>query len=485
MLTGLIASQQLIIFNPLLNMNYFNNCLILLIHVLTPSYAALAQETSNPPNIILIVADDMGYGDLSCYGQDKWSTPRIDKLASEGARLTDFYVPTPYCAPSRASLLTGKYPFNHGLMDNPAPDANEHLDTVGLPLNEILISQLLKNGGYATTCIGKWHLGHQSQFLPTNRGFDSYYGIPYSNDMRPVHMLEDEEIVEYPVVQSTLTKRYTERALGFIETNKDQPFFLYLPHAMPHKPLAPSTDFYTPDTEGDLYADVIRELDTSVGMVLDKVEELRLEKNTIIIFMSDNGPWFGGSTGGLRGMKALTWEGGLRVPFMIRWPGQIVPGQVIKEPMASIDIFPTLLKVAGINIPDQIKPDGKEMMPVLTNSAKTPHEALFGMFGKEVYVIRSGSWKLHITARTDSPDYMEEDWVDPRGPDGVTILGPYDQSRPSDYPGILSGDGPYDNMLFNLETDPGEQYNVANENPEIVKRLTNMYQKIEKTHEVK
>ena len=436
------------------------------------------QDQSAPPNIILIVADDMGYGDLSCYGQQAWSTPRIDELASQGARFTDFYVPTPYCAPSRATLLTGKYPFNHGLMDNPAPDATAYLDTIGLSLNETLISQLLKEKGYATTCIGKWHLGHQTQFLPTQRGFDSYYGIPYSNDMRPVHVLQDEEVVEYPVVQSTLTKRYTEKALDFIEQQKDQPFFLYLPHAMPHKPLAPSTKFYTPNTKEDLYADVTRELDASVGMIMDKVKALDLEENTLVIFMSDNGPWFGGSTAGLRGMKALTWEGGLRVPFMIRWPGKIPSGQVIKEPMASIDIVPTLLKVAGVNVPGQAQWDGHDMMPVLTQSAKTPHEALYGMFHHEVYVVRSGPWKLHLKTQTHTPDYMDENWVDPRGPDGVTILGPCAQPLSDQFPGLLTGDSPQSNMLFNLETDPGEQRNVADEHPRVVRKLTKMYNEI-------
>ena len=436
------------------------------------------QDQSAPPNIILIVADDMGYGDLSCYGQQAWNTPRIDELASQGARFTDFYVPTPYCAPSRATLLTGKYPFNHGLMDNPAPDATAYLDTIGLSLNETLISQLLKEKGYATTCIGKWHLGHQTQFLPTQRGFDSYYGIPYSNDMRPVHLLQDEKVVEYPVVQSTQTKRYTEKALDFIEKQKDQPFFLYLPHAMPHKPLAPSTNFYTPNTKEDLYADVTRELDTSVGMIMDKVKALDLEENTIVIFMSDNGPWFGGSTGGLRGMKALTWEGGLRVPFMIRWPGKIPSGQVIKEPMASIDIVPTLLKVAGVNASGKAKWDGYDMIPVLTQSAKTPHEAVYGMFHHEVYVVRSGPWKLHLKTQTHTPDYMAENWVDPRGPDGVTILGPCAQPLSDQFPGLLSGADPQSNMLFNLETDPGEQRNVADEHPKVVRKLTKMYNEI-------
>ncbi|BFP42665.1 hypothetical protein FGF1_35100 [Flavobacteriaceae bacterium GF1] len=449
--------------------------LILVGTLLVFALKSLAQTKNEFPNIVLMVADDLGYGDLSCYGQGKWKTPRIDNLASQGARLTDFYVPTPYCAPSRATLLTGKYPFNHGLMDNPAPDATAYLDTVGLSLKERLLSDVLKEEGYATTCIGKWHLGHQAKYLPTQRGFDSYYGIPYSNDMRPVHLLENKAIVEYPVVQSTLTSRYTVRAMEFMEKNKDVPFFLYLPHAMPHKPLAPSTDFYTPETKNDLYADVIRELDDSVGMVLDKLNELSLTENTIVIFMSDNGPWFGGSTGGLRGMKALTWEGGLKVPFIIRWPGNIPQNQVLHDPVASMDIFPTLLNMAGIAVPKENTLDGKDITPVLTLSSETPHKALLGMFGKEIYTVRRGPWKLHIKARTDTPDYMLTDWEDPRGPDGVTILGPYEQPRSSEYPGVLSGEGPEDMMLFNLEKDPGEQHNVAAQNPKVVKTLMRFY----------
>lgn len=456
--------------------------IICLAFLLTPVNAA---GTDGPTNIVLIVADDMGYGDLSCYGQENWTTPRIDKLASEGSRFINFYVPTPYCAPSRATLLTGKYPFNHGLMDNPAPDANEYLDTIGLSLKEVLISNFLQEAGYATFCIGKWHLGHQEQYLPTRRGFDNYYGIPYSNDMRPVHVLKDEKVVEYPVDQSTLTQRYTKQAIQFLEESRDQPLFLYLAHAMPHKPLAPSTAFYTPDTKFDLYADVMRELDFSTGQILDKIEELNLEQKTLVIFMSDNGPWFGGSTGDLRGMKALTWEGGLRVPMIIKWPGKVPKGQVVSELVGSVDIFPTLLKAANIQIPDHFLIDGKDITSVMTQSAKSPHDAIYGMFGKEVYVMRSGPWKFHIKTRTDTPDYMELDWVDPRGPDGVTILGPYEQPRPTDYPGVLSGDKPVNNMLFNLETDPREQYNVAHQNPEVVNRLMKMYNRLKQESNAK
>ena len=444
--------------------------------LMASTLSTYAQPNGQPPNIVLIVADDLGYGDLSCYGQTAWKTPRIDQLGAEGIRFTDFSVPTPYCAPSRATLLTGKYPYHHGLMDNPAPDATPHLDTVGLSLQETLLSQRLKARGYATACIGKWHLGHQPQYLPTRRGFDYYYGIPYSNDMRPVVVLEGEQRAEYPVMQATLTQRYTDKAIAFMEQNQDRPFFLYLPHAMPHKPLAPSAEYYTPKTKDDLYADVIRELDASVGRLLDKLDNLGLAENTLVIFMSDNGPWFGGSTGGLRGMKALTWEGGLRVPFIARYPGKIPTGQVSNAQLASIDLCPTLLNMASIPIPAGL--DGKDVMPVLSAKAKSPHAAILGMFAHEVYTIKSGPWKLHLKARTDTPDYMTTDWVDPRGPDGVTITGPTEQPRPEAFPGLQSGDGPKAGMLFNLADDPGEQHDVAAQNPKVVKRLMKLYQQL-------
>ena len=275
----------------------------------------LGSLSGKKPNIILILADDLGYGDLSSYGQANWQTPNIDRIGTKGARLTHFYTPVPYCAPTRASLLTGRYPQRHGLTTNPFPDGGVRTnfqtfrgnDSLGLNPKELLLSELLKEQGYATKAIGKWHLGHRPQFLPTRHGFDEYFGILYSNDMKPVKLLRNEQTAEYPVVQGALTKRYTQEAVDFIGKNKDKPFFLYLPHAMPHKPLAASEEFYTPNTPKDLYADVMRELDWSIGQLLDKVKAEGLDENTIIIFTSDNGPWFGGSSGCLRGMKATSW----------------------------------------------------------------------------------------------------------------------------------------------------------------------------------
>ena len=429
------------------------------------------------PNFILIFADDLGYGDISGFGFKKlpYETPNLQRMGDEGARLTSFYVPTPYCAPSRATILTGRYPFRNGVVHNPAPDAG--INEVGLPDSELTVAKLLRNAGYATCCIGKWHLGHTAQYLPRRRGFDEYFGILYSNDMRPVQLVQNEEVVEYPVVQATLTHRYTERALDFIERSRrlDRPFFLYLPHAMPHKPLAASDAFYTPETPDDLYADVIRELDWSVGQVLQKVKALDIDDNTMIVFASDNGPWYGGSTGGLRGMKALTWEGGLRVPMIARWPGRIPPGVVNDAVTASVDILPTMLHAAGVAVPSDRKIDGKDIWSVLTSSeAASPHEAVFGMKGPNLATVRSGRWRLHVRS-PGSPSKRGDDWVDSRGPDGVMLLAPYEQARPSWYPGVQGGDGPGTMMLFDIKNDPAEQHDVSAKHPDVVQQLKAIY----------
>jgi len=458
-----------------------------------PRPALGGGKTGSKPNFILIFADDLGYGDISGFGlppllssdrKTRGETPNLQRMAAEGAKLTSFYVPTPYCAPSRATILTGRYPFRNGVVFNPAPDAG--INDVGLPDSEITIAEALKQAGspagsqgYASICIGKWHLGHTFQYLPCRAGFDEYYGILYSNDMRPVQLVENEKVVEYPVIQATLTKRYTQRALDFIErsSKRNQPFFLYLAHAMPHKPLAPSEDFYTPDTPDDLYADVIRELDWSVGQILEKLKQLGLDKDTLVLFTSDNGPWYGGSTGGLRGMKGQTWEGGLRVPFIARWKG-VIPAGIVNDSLAgTIDVFPTILKAAGLDVPKDRIIDGKDIWPLLTSAdAKSPHEALFAMQGMNLMTVRSGKWKLHVRSPGGEPK-RGEDWVDPRGPDGVTIIAPYEQARPSAYPGITSGDEPKEMMLFDLEADPAEQHDVSKQYGDVVASLTTIYEK--------
>lgn len=443
-----------------------------------------SAEPGRRPNFVLIFADDLGYGDVGCFHpQGPFQTPHLDQMAAEGARLTSFYVPTPYCAPSRGTILTGRYPFRHTVVRNPAPDAG--LSNFGLPHEEMTIAELARAAGYATAAFGKWHLGHRPQWLPTTQGFDEYEGILYSNDMYPVQLVRNEQVVEYPVVQAQLTRRYTRLAQDFIERNQDRPFFLYLPHAMPHKPIAASDDFYTPETPDDLYADVIAELDWGVGQVLKTIQDLNLDENTLVIFTSDNGPWYGGSTGGLRGMKGKTWEGGLRVPMIARMPGTIPAGVVNHAPAASIDVLPTFCHLAGLDVPGDRVIDGKNLLPMLQDGkAPSPHEAIFGMQGTRLATVRMGKWRLHV--RSPGPmrfsNLTEEEkaeWDDPRGPDGVTLLAPYEQARPTQHPGVTSGDGPRAMMLFDLEQDRSEQHNVAAQHPDVVERLKDVFDAME------
>jgi uncharacterized sulfatase len=439
-----------------------------------PVFSSLnCTQSTEKPNVIIIFADDLGYGDISGFGvtDPDYSTPNLEQMAREGAKLTDYYVPVPYCAPSRATLLTGRYPFRHGVVYNPSPDRG--INDVRLPLNEITLAEALRKNGYATSCIGKWHLGHKREWLPTKQGFDEYFGILYSNDMYPVQLVENDKVVEYPVDQSTLTKRYTQRALDFIELNhqKGQPFFLYLPHAMPHKPLAASEDFYTPDTPEDLYADVIRELDWSVGQVLTKLETLGIDKNTLVLFTSDNGPWYGGSTGGLRGMKARTWDGGLRVPFIARWPGKIPAGIVNSSVAASIDVYPTILKRVGIPLPADRIIDGKDIWSLLqATQTPSPHNAIVALRGTNLAIVRQDKWKLHVDFPGTPPE-LTDNWTDPRGPDGEHIIAPFEQYQPVDYPGVLGGTEPKKLMLFDLDADPAEQTDLSQEYPKVVQRL--------------
>lgn len=434
--------------------------------------AEQAKEPAGNRNVIVILADDLGYGDLSCYGHPKFKTPNLDKMASEGVRFTQFCTPMPFCAPTRAALLTGRYPSRCGMPANPAPDGGPGSDSVALPGDEILLPQLFKRAGYATGMIGKWHLGHRKpESLPTRRGFDEYFGILYSNDMRPVQLMENEALAEYPVVQATLTQRYTERALGFLERHRDQPFFLYMAHAMPHKPLACSERFYKKSGAG-LYGDVMAELDWSVGAVLEKVRALGLDERTLVVFTSDNGAWFGGSTGGLRGMKSTIWEGGYRVPCIARWPGRIPAGTVTGEIAITMDLFATALAAAGLPSPADRVIDGKDLLPMLAGMAPSPHEFIHGQQGPKLATVRDKRWKLYLEPVHDRWRRQEGGrWVDPRGPDGVTILAPYEQYSPEDYPGIRAGAETRAMTLFDLEMDPGEQKDVASANPDVVARL--------------
>ena len=431
------------------------------------------HESYQKQNVIIIFTDDMGYGDISTYGQKEHITPNIDLLAKQGVKCTDFYVPVPYCAPSRATLLTGRFPLRHGLINNPSPDTG--IDSIGISSEELTLSEVLQGEGYATKLIGKWHLGHIEQYFPTKHGFDEYYGILYSNDMRPVQIVENLDTVEYPVDQSLLTKKYTEKAIEFIQRKKNEPFFLHLCHAMPHKPLAASKDFYTPQTPDNLYDDVIRELDWSVGKIMEELKKLNLLDHTIVIFMSDNGPSWGGSTGGLKGMKGRNWEGGTRVPFIIR--SRNLPQNItINTPCWSPDIFPTILSMLDIAYPSINVLDGENIFNILTGS-QIDHNPIFTMRSDRIMTIRKGDWKLFIYQpryyKGIDPNYMIS-W-NSRNPDGTTIIAPPEQYHPSAYPGIKPMDFNEFPLLFNLKEDKVENINYAKEYPEIVGELQEDY----------
>jgi uncharacterized sulfatase len=443
------------------------------------STAIIAGEKTARPNVIIILADDLGYGDLGCYGHPKFKTPNLDRMAAQGVRFTHFNTPTAYCAPTRASLMTGRYPIRCGMPNNPAPDGGPKADATALPAAEIILAKLLKDAGYATGMVGKWHLGHaQVESMPTRRGFDEYMGILYSNDMRPVRLMKGEKVAEYPLVQATLTDRYTEWALAFIEKNKSKPFFLYFAHVMPHKPLACSEAFYKKSKAG-LYGDVMAELDASVGRVLTKLKDLGLDENTLVIFTSDNGPWYGGSTGGLRGMKSTLWEGGYRVPCIVRWPGHTMVGTTIADVATTPDLFPTALAAAGVALPGDRIIDGRSLLPIVSGKGPPPHDVIFSHSGEKIAAVRDKRWKLHLLGAKSPP--LKTDWTDPRAPDGVTILAPYEQYKPSDYPGLRTGDDARVHSLFDLTNDPGEQKDVAAMHPDIVTRLKKEHERYVKS----
>ena len=409
------------------------------------------SENNQKPNVLIILADDLGYGDISCYSPKNIKTPNIDRIAEHGVRCTDFYVPTPYCAPSRATLLTGRFPLRHGLVQNPAPDAG--INDTGINANEVTLGNVFQEAGYRTKCIGKWHLGHKPEYFPVKHGFDEYYGILYSNDMRPVQIIENMDTVEYPVDQRFLTQKYTKKAIEFITANKDKPFFLHLCHAMPHKPLAASENFYTPETPNDLYSDVIRELDWSVGEIMNTLKNLKILDNTIVIFMSDNGPWYGGSTGGLKGMKATNWEGGIRVPFIISYPIIFPENLKVEVPCWSPDIFPTLLSLTHVIPTSKNVLDGKDITEILKGK-QTIHEPVFSMHNNQLMSVRKGDWKLFF----HNPGYFKKidlsKWTDPRAPDGKTIIASPGQATPAQYPGIIPTKRENDIQLYNLRNDP-------------------------------
>ncbi|MEZ5415047.1 MAG: sulfatase [Opitutaceae bacterium] len=433
----------------------------------------MSVERKDRPNVIVIMADDLGYGDLGCYGQTRYATPHLDRMAAEGARFTQFNSPCPVCAPSRSGLLTGRYPLRCGLIENPTPDGKERCDRMALPATEVTIADLFRAAGYATGMIGKWHLGHRRpEYLPTHRGFDEYRGIPYSNDMRPVRLLKGTEVETYPVDQTALATHYTAWCLDFVDRHHDRPFFLHYAPAAPHKPLSVSAEF-AGKTGAGLYGDTVAELDASVGRLLEHLRKNGLDRNTLVFFTSDHGPWFGGSTGGLRGMKASTFEGGFRVPMLTWWPGTFPAATEIAAPAITMDIFTTALKAAHIAPPPNKVIDGCDLGPLLRGETDRREPAfIFGQTDRGTMTVRDPRWKLHLQKPWAKPSLPPgAPYVDPKPHDGVTIIAPGRQYHPSDYPGLETGDEPRAGMLFDLANDPAEQHDVAARFPDEVNRL--------------
>ena len=405
-----------------------------------------AAAPPRPPNIVMIYADDLGYGDLGCYGS-KIRTPHLDRMAAEGIRFTQFYSANPVCSPSRAALLTGRYPTRTGV-----PNVIMAPDTTGLADSETTLAALLRAQSYKTMCIGKWHLGHQPQYLPTNRGFDEYYGIPYSNDMTPRPLMHNTETLEEPAVLDTLTGRYTQQALQFIERSKDSPFFLYMPHTFPHIPLAASPRFRGKSPLG-LYGDVVEELDWSVGEVLSKIKQAGLDNQTLVMFSSDNGPWYQGSPGPLRGRKGSTYEGGVREPFLARFPGRIPRGAVCRGVAGTIDVLPTVARLTGAAMP-KLPVDGIDIWPLLSGARPSlEREALLYFDGWNLQCARWGKWKLHV-ARYNSFAYSP-------APPGGRVNLPLQQPE-----------------LYDIEQDPTEAYDAAPENPAVVAEITGRIERL-------
>lgn len=401
--------------------------------------AAFAAAPRKPPNIVLIFCDDLGYGDLGPYGS-KIPTPNIDRLAEDGIRFTNMCSADPVCSPSRAALLTGRYPTRVGV-----PRVFFPQDKDGLDLHEVTLANVLKDRGYRTACVGKWHLGRPTEYLPTSRGFDQYFGIPYSNDMTPRVLLKDTQIVEEPAKLDSLTARYTEAATQFVRASKGSPFFLYMPHTFPHIPLAASTRFRGKSPQG-LYGDVVEELDWSVGEVLRTLKEEGREKDTLVMFSSDNGPWYQGSPGRLRGRKGSTYEGGIREPFLARWPGKIPRGKVTPALASLMDVFPTVTKLCGGKLP-AAPLDGIDMWPLLAGGQESVDRPPLLYFNDwNLQCARWKNWKLHV-ARHNTAAYS------PAPPGGIHN---FELARPE---------------LYDLDNDADESYDVAAERPEIVLKI--------------
>jgi arylsulfatase A len=415
------------------------------------------KEKKSTPNFIVLFTDDMGYGDIGAFGHPTIRTPNLDRMASQGQKWTSFYVAAPVSTPSRTGLLTGRLPVRSGMCSEKRrvlfPDSEG-----GLPANENTIASLLKAQGYHTAAIGKWHLGHKSPYLPTSHGFESYLGIPYSNDMDKIEdtnyftlaemeryqaynvpLMRDTQIIERPADQRTITKRYTEEAITRIKSFKDQPFFLYLAYSFPHIPLFRSEGFKDISRAG-IYGDVIEEIDWSVGQILETLKNEGIAENTFVVFTSDNGPWLtfkthGGTAGLLRGGKGGTFEGGMREPTIFWWPGKIEPG-VIMEMATTMDLLPTFCNLANVKIPDDRIYDGYDISAVIFGNGPNPRNVVYYYRDTEVFAIRKGGYKAHFITQ---PEY---------GSNVRTIHDPP--------------------LLFNLDVDPSENFDVAQDHPDII-----------------
>lgn len=438
---------------------------------------SMALGAERAPNFVIILADDLGYGDLGCYGAQAIRTPNLDRMAAEGVRFTNFYAAAPFCSPSRASLLTGRYPVRAGV-----PNVLFPTEKTGLPPEEITIAELLKPLGYSTACVGKWHLGHRPMFRAHRQGFDFFYGLPYSNDSHkrrdnesgaPVYadeelpLMENDKVLEAPVDQHTLTERYTDRALRFIRESRDRPFLLYLAHTAPHTPLYASREREGRSAAG-LYGDCVEEIDWSTGRILDTLRELGLDHNTFVLFSSDNGPRRsgqdpregGGSTGGLRGYKGTTWEGGMRVPAVAWWPGRIPARRETAEVASLLDVFPTIAKFAGASLPSDRVIDGISLDGLLTSNTPLKERLFCYYFGAQLQAVRLGHWKLMLKILS-YPEKPPSIWYrDDRVFRSHYRLFPHPQ-------------------LFDLATDPSESKDFAPKYPDVVARLTEAARKFD------
>ncbi len=444
--------------------------LVAMLALVGQPFLVQAQGEDRPPNVVIIYCDDLGYGDLACFGSPNIRTPYLDRMAAEGQKWTSFYVASPVCTPSRAALMTGRYPVRNGMMSAKRvvlfPNSGG-----GLPADEITLAELLKQKNYATGAFGKWHLGHLPKYLPTAQGFDTYYGIPYSNDMdgtraaREYHqrcrletnfhpksewwnvpLIRDTKVIERPADQRTITKRYADEAIKFIKQNKAKPFFVYLANSMPHIPLLASDQFRGKSPRG-LYGDVVEEIDHHVGRVLQTLRDEGLDKNTIVMFSSDNGPWLsfkshGGSAGPLRAGKGTTFEGGQRVGTIFWWPGKIKAGSTVTQMGSTLDMMATLASLTGTKAPKDRKLDSYDLSPALLGTGDSPRKEFFYWTRAKLHAVRSGPFKMHVLQR-DPVNYGRE----------VKLAKP---------------------ELYHVAHDVSEQFNIAGRHPDVIEKLNKM-----------